>query len=216
MVKFFTEGGWGMAPIGLCLVAILVVMVERAIYLYGASINRDVFLATMQKCILAGDIPKAVKMCSAANVPLARIVQAGLVKVNRPDEEVQAAMDEAALHEIPKIAARTPYLALLSNIAMLCALAGTVWGLIKSFGSVSGASIDPSQKAAILAAGISEAMHCTFFGLVVAVLGLLGFAVLNSQTQQIEDDINEASVRVLNLVVANRQKVNVNAPAEAH
>ncbi len=214
MWEFFKEGGWGMIPIAICSVFILGIIIERAIFLYGASINRDVFLATMQKCILAGDIPKAVKMCSAANVPLARIVQAGLVKVNRPDEEVQAAMDESALHEIPKISARTPYLALLANIAMLAALAGTVWGLIKSFGSVSGQSIDPSQKAAILAQGISEAMHCTFFGLVVAVFGLIGFAILNGQTQHLEDDINEASVRVLNLVVANRQKVNVNAVAQ--
>jgi len=214
MWEFFKEGGWGMVPIAICSVFILGIIIERAIFLYGASINRDVFLATMQKCILAGDIPKAVKMCSAANVPLARIVQSGLVKVNRPDEEVQAAMDESALHEIPKISARTPYLALLANIAMLCALAGTVWGLIKSFGSVSGQSIDPSQKAAILAQGISEAMHCTFFGLVVAVFGLIGYAILNGQTQHLEDDINEASVRVLNLVVANRQKVNVNAVAQ--
>lgn len=214
MWEFFKEGGWGMVPIAICSVFILGVIIERSIFLYGASINKDVFLATMQKCILAGDIPKAVKMCSAANVPLARIVQSGLVKVNRPDDEVQAAMDEAALQEIPKIAARTPLLALLANISMLSALAGTVWGLIKSFGSVAGQSIDPSQKAAILAAGISEAMHCTFFGLVVAVFGLIGFAILNSQTQSLEDDINEASVRVLNLVVSNRQKVNVNAVAQ--
>jgi hypothetical protein len=32
---------------------------------------------------------------------------------------------------------------------------------------------------------------------------------LNGKTQGMEDDINEASVRVLNLVVANRQKVNL-------
>ncbi len=211
MWEFFKEGGWGMVPIAICSVFILGIIIERAIYLYSSSINRDVFLATMQKCILAGDIPKAVKMCSAANVPLARIVQAGLVKVNRPDEEVQASMDEAALREIPRIAARTPYLALLSNIAMLAALFGTVMGLIKSFHSVGGESVDPSQKARILANGISEAMHCTAFGLAVAVFGLVGFAILNGQTQGIEDDINEASVRVLNLVVSNRQKVNVNA-----
>ncbi len=215
MWEFFKEGGWGMVPIAICSVFILGIIIERAIYLYGSSINRDVFLATMQKCILAGDIPKAVKMCSAANVPLARIVQAGLVKVNRPDEEVQAAMDEAALREIPRIAARTPYLALLANIAMLAALFGTVMGLIKSFHSVGGESVDPSQKARILANGISEAMHCTAFGLAVAVFGLVGFAILNGQTQGIEDDINEASVRVLNLVVANRQKVNVNAAQPA-
>jgi biopolymer transport protein ExbB/TolQ len=98
---------------------------------------------------------------------------------------------------------------------MLAALFGTVMGLIKSFGSVGGASIDPSQKATILAKGISEAMHCTAFGLAVAVFGLIGYAILNGQTQHLEDDINEASVRVLNLVVANRQKVNVNAVQQA-
>ena len=208
--KHYKEGGLVMMSVILLWSIITVgIIIERALYLYGSSINKDVFLATMQKCILAGDIAKAVKMCSAANAPLARIVQAGLVKVNRPDEEVQAAMDEAALRELPKISARTSYLALLANLAMLSGLLGTVTGLIKSFGAVAGQSVDPSQKAAILANGISEAMNCTAFGLGVAIIGLIGFAVLNGKTQHIEDDINEASVQILNLVVANRQKVNL-------
>ena len=109
--KHFKEGGWGMWPILFWSVCVFGIIIERALYLFGSSINKDVFLATMQKCILAGDVAKAVKMCSAANAPLARIVQAGLVKVNRPDEEVQAAMDEAALREIPKLAKRTGFLA---------------------------------------------------------------------------------------------------------
>src|SRR5271165_1630536 len=209
--KHFKDGGWGMYVILFWMICAIAIIAERAVYLYGSSINKDVFLATMQKCILAGDVAKAVKMCSAANAPLARIVQSGLVKVNRPDEEVQAAMDEAALREIPKIAARTPFLALLANLAMLSGLLGTVTGLIKSFGAVAGASVDPSQKATILANGISEAMNCTAFGLGVAIVGLIGFAVLNGKTQSLEDDINEASVQILNLVVANRQKVNLGA-----
>jgi len=196
---------WSIVTIG--------IIVERSIYLFGSSINKDVFLATMQKCILAGDIARSVKMCSAANAPLARIVQSGLVKVNRPDEEVQAAMDEAALRELPKISHRTGYLALLANLAMLSGLLGTVTGLIMAFGAVSGESVDPSQKARILAQGISEAMNCTAFGLAVAIMALIGFAVLNGKTQQLEDDINEASVQVLNLVIANRQKVNLAPPA---
>src|SRR3954451_3685532 len=147
----YTQGGWAMWLILFWLVCSIAVIVERTVFLFGASINKDVFVATMQKCILAGDVAKAVKMCSAANAPLARIVQAGLVKVNRPDEEVQAAMDEAALREIPKIAVRTGYLALLSNLAMLSGLLGTIAGLIKSFGAVGGDSVDPDQKAKILA-----------------------------------------------------------------
>src|SRR5258707_11259267 len=116
--KHFQDGGWGMYPIVLWSIITIGVIVERALYLFGSSINKEVFLATMQKCILAGDVAKAVKMCSAANAPLARIVQAGLVKVNRPDEEVQAAMDEAALRECPKSAALSRYPPLLSNLPM--------------------------------------------------------------------------------------------------
>src|SRR5205814_5996945 len=117
--KHFTGGGWGMYAIVLWSIITIGVIVERALYLFGSSINKEVFLATMQKCILAGDVGKAVKMCSAANAPLARIVQSGLVKVNRPDEEVQASMDEAALQEMPKIARRTGFLALFANLAVL-------------------------------------------------------------------------------------------------
>jgi biopolymer transport protein ExbB/TolQ len=181
--------------------------------LYGNSINAQMFLESMQKCILGGDVQKAVKVCSAQDAPMARIIQAGLVKVNRPDEEVQAAMDEAALREMPKITQRTPYLALLANLAMLSGLFGTVEGLITAFGSVAGKSVDPSEKARILAAGISEAMNCTMFGLGAAIMALLGFAILNGKTQQIEDDINMVSVEVLNLVVANREKVNIQQAA---
>lgn len=205
----FQAGGWAMYIILFWMICAIAVIAERAVYLYGSSINKDVFLATMQKCILAGDVAKAVKMCSAANAPLARIVQAGLVKVNRPDEEVQAAMDEGALKEMPKINRRTGYLALYANLAMLSGLFGTIVGLIKAFGAVGGESVDPSQKARILAEGIAEAMNCTAFGLLSAITALMGFAVLNGKTQGLEDDINEASVQVLNLVVSNRQKVNL-------
>jgi len=209
LLKHFKDGKEMMWVILLWSIITLGIIIERAIYLYGSSINKDLFMSTMQKCILAGDVTKAIKLCAAANAPLARICQAGLVKVNRPDEEVQAAMDEAALRELPSIAKRTGYLALLANLAMLTGLLGTVTGLISSFGAVSGESVDPSQKARILAEGISEAMNCTAFGLIIALLALIGYALLNGKTQQVEDDINEASVHVLNLVVTNRQKVNL-------
>src|ERR1039457_1542626 len=132
--KHFKDGGWGMYLILFWSIITIGIIIERALYLYGSSINKDVFLATMQKCILAGDVAKAVKMCSAANAPLARIVQAGLVKVNRPDEEVQAPMDEGALKEMPKINKRTGFLAMFANLAMLSGLFGTIVGLIKAFG----------------------------------------------------------------------------------
>jgi biopolymer transport protein ExbB/TolQ len=217
--KAFKEGGWGMWPTVFWMVFIFAITIERSMYLFKASINKDAFLANIQKCIYAGDVGRAIKLCSSAQAPLARIVKAGLMKVNRPDDEVQAAMDEAALRELPKIEHRTSYLALLSNLAMLSGLLGTITGLIGAFGAVGGSgggpSLDPGKKAELLAAGISEAMHCTAFGLGVAILGLIGFALLNGKTQAVTDDINEATVHVLNLVTQNRSKINLSGVQQA-
>ena len=82
MWHHFQAGGWAMWIILFWLICSIAVIAERAVYLFGSSINKEVFLATMQKCILAGDIAKAVKMCSAANAPLARIVQAGAIPID--------------------------------------------------------------------------------------------------------------------------------------
>jgi len=203
----FQGGGNFMYPILFWQILAIGIIVERAIYLYKSSINREIFLATMQKCILAGDIGRAIKLCSAANAPLARIVKAGLMKVNRPDTEVQSAMDEAALVELPRIEQRTPLLALFANLAMLSGLLGTVSGLIESFGAVANA--DAASKATMLARGISEAMNCTAFGLIAAIVALIGFAVHNTKTQKLLDDINAATVQVVNLVINNRSKVQL-------
>jgi biopolymer transport protein ExbB/TolQ len=68
----------------------------------------------------------------------------------------------------------------------------------------------------MLAKGISEAMNCTAFGLIAALVALIGFAVLNGKTQHLIDDINAATVQVMNLVVNNRSKVNLQGvPAAA-
>ena len=207
IAKAFEHGGWAMYLILFWLVMAIGFIIERSVYLYRSSINKDVFLATMQKCILAGDIGRAIKLCSAANAPLARIVKAGLMKVNRQDAEVQSAMDESALRELPKIEARTAFLGLFANLAMLSGLFGTVLGLISAFEAVAGAT--GAEKATMLAKGISEAMNCTAFGLLSAIIALMGMAILNGKTQGLLDDINAATVQVMNLVVNNRSKVNL-------
>jgi len=203
----FHEGGWGMWPILALLMITVSIITERAVVLRKAVIDKDKLLALLRSQISQGNIQGAIKVCSGNPTPLTRIVQTGLMRANRSEAEIVAAMEEASLRELPQVEKRTGYLAMLGNLATLAGLLGTITGLIKSFAGVAG--VDPSQKATLLSKGISEAMNCTAFGLIVALTALIGYAILNGKTQQLEDDINEASVQVLNLVVANRQKVNL-------
>jgi biopolymer transport protein ExbB len=201
----FHKGGWGMWLILVTSILTIAVIVERAVYLFKASVDKDKLLALLKSQVMSGNVQGAIKVCSGNPTPMTRIVQAGLMKFNKSDEEVQAAMDEAALRELPKINARTPYLAMLSNFAVMAGLIGTITGMIKSFDSV--ASDEGGNRAVELSKGISEALNCTAFGIGTSLVGLLGYALLQGKTTRIIDDINEVTVQVVNLVTSHRAQM---------
>src|SRR5215510_4431372 len=205
----FQKGRWGMWPILATSIVVLAIIIERAVYLVKASIDKDKLLALLKSQVMSGNVQGAIKVCSGNPTPMTRIVQAGLMKFNKSDEEVQAAMDEAALRELPKINARTPYLAMLSNFAVMSGLIGTITGMIKSFGSVG--SDEGGNKATELANGISEALNCTAFGIGTSLVGLLGYSLLQGKTTSVTDDINEVTVQVVNLVTSHRAQMQPSA-----
>ncbi len=205
----FHKGDWGMWPILFCLVVTVAIIVERAVYLFRASVDKDKLLALLKSQVMSGNVQGAIKVCSGNPTPMTRIVQAGLMKFNKSDDEVQAAMDEAALRELPKINARTPYLAMTANFSVMMGLLGTIAGMIKSFGSVGGD--EGGNKATVLAEGISEALNCTAFGILGSLIALLGYSLLQGKTTRITDDINEVTVQVVNLVTTHRAQMQPQA-----
>ncbi len=213
--KAFDAGGIGMYPISVALIFAIAIVVERVYTLYfKSSVDKEAFLKGLKKHIYAGDLDKAISYCAGQKrTPLVSVVKAGLINVPKGEAEVQAAMDEASLRESPRIERRTGYLAMISNVATLLGLLGTIIGLIHSFGAVANAN--PADKATILAQGISEAMYCTAFGLSVAIPSLILYSLLQGRTQSMVDDINESSVSVLNLIVANRDKMKMPASTVA-
>lgn len=99
------------------------------------------------------------------------------------EEELQARMDETLTNEIRAIDKRTSFLAMFGNVATLLGLLGTISGMIHSFAAV--ASANPADRATMLSKGISEAMNCTAFGLIVAIPALVAYAFLQNRTDQI-------------------------------
>jgi biopolymer transport protein ExbB/TolQ len=209
LAKQYSAGGWMMHSILVALIFTLALMVDRIIVLYfKAAVDKESFLRGLKQHVFAGDLDKAIAFCAAQKkVPLVSVIKAGLINVPKGEEDVQAAMDEATLRESPKLEARTGYLAMLGNVATLLGLLGTIVGLISAFGAVANAN--PADKATILANSISEAMNCTAFGLMTAIPALVAYSVLQGRTQHMLDDINESAVSVLNLIVANKEKMKV-------
>lgn len=207
--KAFEDGGWGMWPIAATLVLALAIIIERMIVLYTkVPADKKAILGTLRGHLFKGDLARAVRfLADQKPTPLVNILKAGLLNVPKGEVEVQAAMDEASLREIPIIEKRTGYLAMLSNAATLWGLLGTVTGLIKCFAAVG--QVNPADKATILSMGISEAMNCTAFGLGTAIPALMIYSLLQGRTQHLVEEIHETAVGVLNMVMQNRDKLNM-------
>ncbi len=197
VAEAFKEGGWGMWPILAILIVSIGLIIERALVLSRASFDSRSFLSELARYIQSGDIAGGVQYCQSTNRPLSRILGSGLEASTSGEYWLLAKMDEAAYGELPHIEKRTGYLALLGNVATLSGLLGTITGLIKSFAGVAGE--EAADKATLLAAGISEAMNCTAFGLLSGILALLGYSILNGLTQSILDEINYNSLRAVRL-----------------
>jgi len=200
MVAFFQKGGLFMYPILLVFIAGMAITVERWFQLNRIrSMNRKMW-NLLQPVLVKGDFDKAQEIIKKDKSTISQMLGMGLARLGavRRREDIEIAMEESMMEIIPKLEKRTPYVALLSNIATLLGLLGTIMGLIEAFTAVANAN--PAEKADLLSASISVAMNTTAFGLMSAIPLLLFHAKLTSTTGQIVDSLEMASVKALNSI----------------
>lgn len=205
--RAFAEGGFVMYVIAVIAILALFVIIERMMKLKNFSVDKKEFTDQIFRMVVAGDLRQAISYCDARPAPLTNTVKAGLVQAmnKRPDEEVQVAMDAAVMREMPKVEGWTSFLAVFGNVAVLAGLLGTIIGMIGSFRAVAAA--DPATKALELSKGISHALNCTAFGLLVAIISIVAYGLFQHRIQKTENEVVETSMSLLNLVVANREKI---------
>lgn len=193
---FFKDGGPFMFVILLTAVLILAVALER-FWVIGraASFNSGKLTRDMLQRVTRGDTSGAVDLTRKLKGPVATVAHAILTR-NHPDEDkLQNAADGAATIVLPRLSRRLPYLSMLANSATLLGLLGTIFGLTTAFSAVGAA--DPAQRSAFLAAGISQALNTTAFGLIVAVPTLLLHGFLVSKVEAVVEAVDETSVRLI-------------------
>ncbi len=186
------------------------IALERGYYIWiKSNLNSGKFMSEIRRLVTAGKYEQALELCeSAKDKALAKVVSAGLRKVASTEtidfRAIQNSVDEGTLEVIPKLQERTGFLAMIGNIATLIGLMGTIYGLILAFSAVSEAGYDAAQKSAFLAAGISTAMNTTLMGLAIAVPAILFYTFLHNKTMQIIDDIDEHTVKLINLITGDK------------
>ena len=210
LIEAYKEGDWPMHLILLMLIAIIALVVERFLALMKYGKDPTKIFEEIKKAFEKGGIDEAIKKAKEfEGLPVGSMILSALevVKHKNPvsteelKELIDAAVEEEYLRFVPKIQRRIQLIHIFANTAVLLGLFGAVIGLIEAFGGV--AALDPAQRQTYLAKSISIVMHSTAFGLIVAILGVVLYAIISTRANNLVALLDEYAVRVSNWVHLN-------------
>lgn len=207
MWEFIQRGGPIMWPILLCSVVAFAVVIERLIQLRREQIDTKTFMEQISKSLKRNKIMEALELCDRTQGPIANVLKAGILKHDRPRNEVRDAIEDASVHEVPRLEKNLPVLATVAHIAPLLGLLGTVTGMVAAFQVIESkaSSVNPVNPGD-LAGGIWEALLTTVFGLCVAIPTFVAYNYLVSRVDGFVLDMERSATDLLNTLGDKREE----------
>ncbi|MEX2327188.1 MAG: MotA/TolQ/ExbB proton channel family protein, partial [Pseudomonadales bacterium] len=145
--------------------------------------------------VMGGKVKKQMSNSTPDNSnPLGRVLSVYHENKDIDSETLQLKLDEAILKEQPGINARIAFIRIISMVAPLLGLLGTVIGMIVTFQAITlFGTGDPKT----MAGGISQALITTVLGLTVAIPTVLLHSIVNSRAQNILHILTEQSAGLI-------------------
>lgn len=206
-MEWVIKGGPMMIPILLCSVAAFAVIAERIMYLRGIKMNTRKFIGEVSFALKRNRADEAIEMCDKSPGPLPRVLKAGILKYDRQKGEIKEAIQDAALHEIPRIEKNIGILATLAQICPLLGLLGTVLGMVEIFQKVQerSAALLPSTPSD-LAGGVWQALIATAAGLIVAIPSLTAYNYFVNKVNATIRDMEISATDLVNILSEKKEE----------
>jgi biopolymer transport protein ExbB len=175
-LSLLLKGGIVIYPILFLLFTAIFFIIERYLFIRAASNIDFGFLRSLKDNILRGDLRTAATLCKSTNLPIARILEKGITRIGRPVKDIESAMEIQSNLEVSKMEKNMGYLGLIAGIAPILGFIGTILGIIRIFydiGTTGNFTIE------IIANGLYEKMISSCSGLVVGLVGYIGYHGIN-------------------------------------
>lgn len=145
---------------------------------------------------VAAKVSRQIKNIHQPNTknPLGRVLKVAHDSENTDIETIELKLGEAILRETPKFNSMLPLLKIISVVAPLLGLLGTVTGMIVTFQAITlyGAG-DPK----LMAGGISTALVTTVLGLCVAIPTVFLHTLVSSRARRLTQILQEEAAGML-------------------
>lgn len=168
------SGGWAMWALGACSVVAVWLIIINFQRVNSKKMMPPDLLAQLRSAAEEQDYVKLWKISSSTDTFFTRSLTAGLRQIQPDDvlasrEKMEAAIAETAGREESRYGFYVNFLALLTSMAPMWGLLGTVSGMIGAFSKIGSGGMG---KPEMLAKNIGEALVCTASGLMIAITAM--------------------------------------------
>ncbi len=187
-MELFHHGGPIMWPILIVSLVGFTVVIERVLFLIREATSREPeVVEKILDRVENRDIDGAIELGKRSKDYVARILTYALT---HKDQSLHNAFVRASNNELKRFQQGTAVLDTVITASPLLGLLGTVTGMMRTFGNMTG---DISAAAGNITGGVAEALIATAAGLAIAIIGLVPYNILNSQAEQAKHDIADAA-----------------------
>ena len=191
------KGGWIMIVLALMSVIAFYIFFERAVTIRKAGKEDPLFMDRIRDYIKSGEVKSAINYCRMINTPSARMIEKGIMRMNRPVADVQAAIENTGNIEVAKLENGLSIIATISGGAPMLGFLGTVTGMVQAFWNMANAgnNIDIT----LLSSGIYEAMITTVGGLVVGIATMFAYNHLVYRVDKVVSQMEARTIAFMDL-----------------
>ncbi len=180
--QLFRDGGViGYIICGLSL-AMVALIFEHWLTIRRSALMPPGLAEDVHRLIVQGQFKAAEDACRARPSFLGQMLHAGLGEVDLGYGAVEKAMEDAAVQQSARLVRKIEYLTLISTVAPMLGLMGTVWGMILAFMEFERKA---NPQVSELAPGVYKALVTTLFGLIVAIPAISAFAYFRNRIDEL-------------------------------
>jgi biopolymer transport protein ExbB len=196
-LEWLLGGGPIMIPLLMCSILALAVIIDRAINLRKNKILKPEVLQTIATIRSPEDIPQALSKCEVISGPFSSLLKRILINNHLSREEKYIDIQAAGRQETKELEKRLLVLEVITAVAPLLGLLGTVLGLESIFGIISELGLGQAKA---FSGGLAEAIRTTVFGLFIAIPSLVAYSYFDKKVDTFVLEMEEYSMRILNIL----------------
>ncbi|WP_020494022.1 MotA/TolQ/ExbB proton channel family protein [Verrucomicrobium sp. 3C] len=201
LIELFLKGGPIMWPIAVLAVITAVVLVERGLFVFQASTQKDPkSVRAIFDSVERGALDEAVSVASRSKDRVAQVLAEGL---RHRDSSLTEALSEGASAVLHQCHRGLVVLDTAVTLGPLLGLLGTVTGMMRAFSLVGGGEL--AGKQAAITGGVAESLLAVCFGLGVAIAAIVPLNFLNARAERVRREV-EASATRLEMLLARKSR----------